>query len=134
MAVRRRSRQREAVLQVLSQKGYHPTAEEVLIRVRREVPNVSLGTIYRNLDQLCESGLVWKIPISDGPCRYEGGGDDHLHALCPLCGSVRDVWPKGDPLDRAALPPEFTHCQYRLLLISPCERCEAFEEADSTEE
>ncbi len=133
MAVQRRSRQREAVLQVLSQKGYHPTAEEVLAEVRREVPNVSLGTIYRNLDQLCDSGVIWKIPLSDGPCRYDGNREDHLHALCPVCGSIRDVWPEGDPIDRAALPPEFVHARYRLLLISPCRRCMSSVEEDSKE-
>ncbi|EFC90598.1 ferric uptake regulator, Fur family [Dethiosulfovibrio peptidovorans DSM 11002] len=123
MAMQRRSRQRDAILKVFEVKGAHPTAEEVLSEVRKEIPNVSLGTVYRNLDQLCEAGMIWKIQMEEGPCRYEGNPDGHLHAVCPICGEIRDVWPSGDPIARDSLPEEFAEAEYRLLLISPCERC-----------
>nr|WP_321500382.1 transcriptional repressor [uncultured Dethiosulfovibrio sp.] len=123
MVIQRRSKQRDAVLAVVSQEGFHPTAEDVLFKVREEMPKVSLGTIYRNLDQLCESGAIWKLPVSDGPCRYEGNPERHLHSMCPICGAVKDVWPSGDPIDRSSLPEEYGEADYRLLLISPCDKC-----------
>lgn len=111
------------MLAAVAQEGYHPTAEDVLVKVREELPNVSLGTIYRNLDQLCDVGMIWKIPISDGPSRYEGNPERHLHSLCPICGSVKDVWPSEDPINRSALPEEYKDSDYRLLLLSVCETC-----------
>ncbi len=123
MVIQRRSRQRDAVLAAVSQKGLHPTAEDVLAKVREELPNVSLGTVYRNLDQLCDAGVIWKIPISDGPSRYEGNPETHLHCLCPICGSVRDVWPSEDPINRSSLPEEIKNADYRLLLLSVCDGC-----------
>ncbi len=123
MVIQRRSVQRDAVLAAVSQEGFHPTADDVLAKVREDLPNVSLGTVYRNLDQLCEAGIIWKLPVSDGPCRYEGNPERHLHAMCPLCGSVRDVWPSGDPINRSSLPEDCRDGDYRLLLISHCDRC-----------
>ncbi|PIE54215.1 MAG: Fur family transcriptional regulator [Dethiosulfovibrio peptidovorans] len=123
MPIQRRTRQRDAVFQVVSRLGHHPTAEEVFWEVRQKIPNVSLGTVYRNLDQLCEAGHILKIPGGDGPCRYEGNGQDHLHVRCPSCGELRDIWPKGDPVNRSVFSEDLSQADFYLEFISPCPKC-----------
>ena len=85
----RRTQPREVVLDVVRGTDSHPTAEQVHGMVRRRLPRVSLGTVYRNLRRLVETGLVKELP---GPhARFDGNATDHHHFTCTECGRIVDV-------------------------------------------
>ncbi|MBR4286234.1 MAG: transcriptional repressor [Clostridia bacterium] len=90
----RSSRQRDAVLEVLRSSCDHPTADMIFERVRTEIPNISLGTVYRNLGQLKDEGFITVVESSDTKVHYEGNLTDHIHFLCKKCHNITDVWCK----------------------------------------
>lgn len=90
MAIERKSKQRDAIINNLKNRYDHPTAMELYLSVREEIPNLSLGTLYRNLSQLEESGLVIRIP--DGATdRFDGNPEPHAHFKCTHCEKVYDL-------------------------------------------
>lgn len=99
-AQRRFSRQREAVLSDLKARSDHPTADEVFASVRRQVPNISLGTVYRNLRELGDGGEI-KVFTHFGRERFDGDNSYHLHFCCSKCGGVQDIPPeRGEAANR----------------------------------
>lgn len=90
MAIERKSKQREAIITELQGRYDHPTAMELYLSVREKIPNLSLGTLYRNLSQLEECGMVLRIP--DGSTdRFDGNVNPHAHFKCSSCGNVYDL-------------------------------------------
>lgn len=87
----KKSRQRTLILETIRQNPIHPTAKEVYNQVREKCPNISLGTVYRNLSTLSEIGMIRHIAVSDGCDRYDGRLDRHFHLICNRCGKVTDV-------------------------------------------
>lgn len=87
----RNTRQREAILRVVRRIGCHPTVDEVYTEVRRELPGVSLGTVYRNLKVLAETGEVAPVAGGGPLSRYDGCADNHYHFRCDSCGRVLDI-------------------------------------------
>lgn len=85
------SRQRNLILETIKNNPIHPTAKEVYSQVRRACPNISLGTVYRNLNYLSETGFIKHISVSDCCDRYDGRLDRHFHLICKCCGCVTDV-------------------------------------------
>lgn len=85
------SRQREIIYDQVMKYPTHPTAEEVYRALKNDNPNLSLGTVYRNLNQLSEAGMLLKIPIADGSDRFDGRTDCHYHMICEKCHRVFDV-------------------------------------------
>ena len=85
------SRQREMILNQVRSFPIHPTADQVYTALKAENPNLSLGTVYRNLNQLSEMGMLLKIRIADGSDRFDGRTDDHYHMVCDDCKQVYDV-------------------------------------------
>ena len=67
------------------------TADEVYSRVRRRLPNISLGTVYRNLDVLSQAGFVRKLCLGGGQRRYDGRLGRHYHVRCAGCGVISDI-------------------------------------------
>ena len=90
----RSSRQRDAVLEVLQNSCDHPTADVIYERVKLQIPNISLGTVYRNLGQLKDEGLITIVESSDTKVHYEGNLTDHIHFLCKKCCNITDVFCK----------------------------------------
>ena len=70
----------------------HPTAEEVYSEVRKIDKNISLGTVYRNLDRLSKENLILRIEIANGKDRFDGDISSHYHAVCKKCGSIIDIF------------------------------------------
>ncbi len=89
--ISKHSKQRDAIMEFLHGNGSHPNAHEIYSAIREEIPNVSLGTIYRNLNQLAEAGEIRKIRCTDGPDRFDFRTDDHGHFICSCCGRFYDV-------------------------------------------
>lgn len=85
------SRQREAVLSVLKNTTSHPTAGWVYEEVRKVIPNVSLGTVYRNLSELCATGDVMGFATGDGTEHFDGNTMAHPHFCCNECKRILDV-------------------------------------------
>jgi len=69
----------------------HPTADEVLERVRSKVPRVSLGTVYRNLEKLRLQGRIRMVRLAGGGAHYDAVLEHHDHFMCERCGAVRDL-------------------------------------------
>lgn len=85
------TRQRRIILDVLAGSKAHPTADEVYQAVRRQMPRISLATVYRNLDLLAGEGRIGRLRLGEGPARYDGHAGDHHHVRCVRCGRVDDV-------------------------------------------
>lgn len=85
------SRQRESIKNFLTHRYDHPTAETVYENIRLEYPNISLGTVYRNLSLLSELGEIQKISTGIGPDRFDGNPKPHYHFFCRQCGGVFDL-------------------------------------------
>ena len=84
------SRQREAIKEFLQGREDHPSADLIYQEMRKQFPNISLGTVYRNLSLLSELGEIRRI-TSDGSDRYDARMMDHSHFICKNCGAVIDV-------------------------------------------
>ena len=91
MKVQKFSKQRESIINYLASTKEHPTADTVYMNIRSIFPNISLGTVYRNLGQLSEQGDILKIVCDDGSVRYDGNPNPHYHFLCIKCSCVQDL-------------------------------------------
>lgn len=85
------SRQRESIKNFLISRCDHPTAETIYENIRLENPNISLGTVYRNLSLLSDIGEIQKISTGMGPDRFDGNTAPHYHLFCKKCGGVFDL-------------------------------------------
>ncbi|MBW1820753.1 MAG: transcriptional repressor [Deltaproteobacteria bacterium] len=87
----RMTRQRRVILEELQSKNNHPSADELYERVRVHLPRISLGTIYRNLEILCELEQIQKLSLSGSLKRYDGNPLKHYHIRCVRCNRVDDA-------------------------------------------
>jgi Fur family peroxide stress response transcriptional regulator len=85
------TRQRMAVFEALLESRGHPTAEELYRLVRPGMEKLSLATVYNALEALCNVGLVDRLPMSNGCCRYDGDTDWHLHVRFPETSEIEDL-------------------------------------------
>jgi Fur family transcriptional regulator, peroxide stress response regulator len=119
--------QRAAVYGFLASTDMHPTADEVFLAVRSEVPVISLATVYKSLETLAGCGLVTKLTYGDGSARYDGRTDPHHHARCLSCSTIVDLpgsIPTGSLSDLDEGADDFDVVGYRLELVGYCARCQ----------
>jgi len=83
--------QRAAVFRLVARSRVHPTAEDVFLGVRAEVPGISLATVYKSLEMLVSCGLAKKLTPPNGSARFCGRTEPHHHARCLACGGLSDV-------------------------------------------
>jgi len=88
---RRATKQRAAILKTLRSNQTHPTADQIYDAVRQQIPNISKGTVYRNLQVLREDGFISELILNDTLHRYEEKQDKHYHFRCELCERVSDL-------------------------------------------
>ncbi len=86
------SRQRESIKTFLMDRKDHPTADTVYMHVRQQYPNISLGTVYRNLTLLSDIGEISRLNVGDGVDRFDADTTPHQHIVCTHCGCVQDVY------------------------------------------
>lgn len=91
MATLKYSKQRESIKEYLNNTYDHPTADTVYLNVKQKFPNISLGTVYRNLNLLSDIGDAIKIPTPNGGDRFDGRTNPHYHFCCTTCGKVIDL-------------------------------------------
>jgi Fur family peroxide stress response transcriptional regulator len=124
--MRRETRQREAILRFLRNTRSHPTADQTYDEVRKEIPNISKGTVYRNLQVLQENGAITELRLTGTLSRYEVKQDNHYHFRCEQCGRVSDIhMPVDKKLDqqaanRTGLKISYHQLEFRGL----CKECE----------
>jgi len=87
----KKSKQRDAIIKCLSNRTDHPTAETIYKELKTECPSISLGTVYRNLNQLAAWNTIQKIALGFGPDRFDPNSTPHAHFYCSKCGSVSDI-------------------------------------------
>ena len=87
----RMTKQRKEILKVLCATKTHPTADWIYDQVRKKIPNISLGTIYRNLNILVEMGKIRVLNYGSSYSRYDGVAENHYHFICDSCGKVFDI-------------------------------------------
>jgi Fe2+ or Zn2+ uptake regulation protein len=124
-ATTRYSRQREAILKLLESTDEHPTAETIYERIRLTIPNISLGTVYRNLAFLADSGRIIKIRMRDDTLRFDARIHTHYHVQCRLSGKVDDLAMDVDPQlsDEAERLPGAMIEFHDLCFIGVCREC-----------
>ncbi len=89
--IRRHTKQRQIVLNILRNADSHPTADWIYDEARKVIPNISKGTVYRNLKILSKSGEISELNLSGMVSRFEGNQENHYHFRCENCGRVFDL-------------------------------------------
>ena len=93
----RYSRQRELVAQIVSGRKDHPTADVIYLSAREIEPNISLGTVYRNLSKLSDENVIIKLGLGTSVEHFDGNPMPHYHVMCTECGAIDDI--EAEPLD-----------------------------------
>jgi Fe2+ or Zn2+ uptake regulation protein len=128
MNAARSTRQKEAILRAALASGEHPTADMIYAAVRRELPRISLGTVYRNLQRLVAEGRISLTPIQDASgrsARFDPEIRPHDHFVCQRCQRIHDV----DRDTRGAIDLEpfekqgFQVTSHTLAVYGICPRC-----------
>lgn len=87
-----KSRQRDLILSFVIQSMNHPSAEEVYLNVKEILPNISLGTVYRNLNTLADNGYIRRITVKNSHDRFDKTLCSHYHIRCVICDKVNDIF------------------------------------------
>ncbi|HEX3626269.1 MAG TPA: Fur family transcriptional regulator [Verrucomicrobiae bacterium] len=115
--------QRQQVYDVLLHKRDHPTADEVFIRAKKQMPEISHATVYNCLDALVKSGLVRQVTLNRGAARFCPNMHEHCHFYCDECGSVFDVGLPCEARDAVALPRGFRAEHFDIAIHGHCAGC-----------
>ena len=120
----RMTKQRKVILEELRKVHSHPTADELYEMVRTRMPRISLGTVYRNLDFLTESGEILKIDAAGSIRRFDGDTRPHQHVRCRVCGRIGDVIPPLPAPEVNAIKVDgFQVLSSRIEYEGICDRC-----------
>lgn len=122
----KKTKQKEVILRVLRSTTSHPTATWIYDEVRKEIPNISLGTVYRNLRLLKERGEILELELNGTASRFDARTDNHDHFTCEKCGHVFDIdEPVGQKFNgRVARKTGFKISYYRLEFHGLCRECQ----------
>jgi Fur family transcriptional regulator, peroxide stress response regulator len=114
--------QRQHVYNLLLQKSDHPTAEEVFIRAKQNMPEISMATVYNCLDALVKCGVARQVTVDRGATRFCPNMEEHCHYYCDECGTVFDV---ALPADSTMMPrPKgFKVDHYDIAVHGVCAAC-----------
>ena len=121
----RMTRQRRVIVEEMKRTRSHPTVHEVYTRVRRRLPRISLGTVYRNLEVLSACGLIRKLELTGRRKRFDATTEEHCHVRCLTCGRVDDVpGSTAEPVARRiAGKTGYEIVGHRLEFTGYCPRC-----------
>ena len=117
----RYSRQREALVRLLLSTKSHPDAEWLYEGLKKEYPNISLGTVYRNLRQLADAGEILELSYGQAS-HFDGDLSPHYHFQCDLCKRIYDI-PSGDISLNIKSEPGFEINGFKLVLNGICCNC-----------
>ena len=116
--------QRERVYDILLETRDHPTAEQVFLRAKQTMPEISFATVYNSLSVLVECGLVRQVILDRTSTRFCPNMEDHYHFYCEICGEVSDIEvEKSRTASQFSLPEGFMVSKYDLSLKGTCPKC-----------
>jgi len=126
----RYSKQREVILNIVKQSYNHPDAEYIYNEVRKIIPNISLGTVYRNLKALVETGEIIKISGLEDKEHYDKTVHDHIHFICEKCKEVIDYhdYDFKELENKLENKFDFKVNNYNFTIIGICHSCQNKEE------
>lgn len=113
--------QKKIILDYLKSVKTHPSAETIYLAVKKKLPQISRGTVYRNLKKLKEKGLILEIPL--GISRYDGDTLPHAHFFCESCGKIFDVFEKNFILKQKKLKVGKIK-NYQIYFYGTCQNCQ----------
>ncbi|MCX6645576.1 MAG: transcriptional repressor [bacterium] len=121
----RNTQQRAIILEELNKLKSHPTASELYEIVRKRLPKISLGTVYRNLEFLTEAGIIQRLELSGSESRFDGTAYRHNHIHCMLCGRVDDLMglPDDPVVKRPKIIDGYRVAGYHLEFYGTCPAC-----------
>lgn len=123
----RMTKQRQVILEELCKVTSHPTADEMYQMIRKRLPKISLGTVYRNLEILSSLGMVLKLDVGGTQKRFDGNVNPHHHVRCASCGCVADLMdmPVDKTLEQKAQEyTDFRIERHSLEFIGTCPSCQ----------
>ncbi len=115
--------QRQHVYDVLIEERDHPTAEEVFIRAKREMPDISMATVYNCLDALVQSGMARQVNVDRGATRFCPNMREHCHFYCDSCAKVFDIDLPSEGPDGITLPKGFKAARFEIAIHGLCAKC-----------
>jgi Fur family peroxide stress response transcriptional regulator len=128
--LRKHSRQRDAIYNAIRSTDTHPSAEWVYAKVRDELPDISLGTVYRNIAVFKSEGGIVSVGVVNGQERFDARTDEHAHFVCERCGAIIDLEADGDgPPGGEYIARRYGARVYRVQYYGLCADC-----LDSAEE
>ena len=119
-------RKRDAILSYLRHTDQHPSAETVYAELKKEIPDLSLGTVYRNIALFKQQGLIQSLGNVKGVERFDGTVVPHVHFVCSVCGEIRDLTQLHVPqllCDKAASEADAVVEQCMLTFLGTCSDC-----------
>lgn len=121
----KRSKQREKILSILRSTDCHPTAGWVYDQLKTDFPNLSMGTVYRNINILLDQNLIRKIEAGSSFDRYDATTETHYHFFCRECGCVDDLPLEvtGDLESKVRKLTDYEIDEHRLDFYGKCPRC-----------
>lgn len=125
-SVQKHSRKRDAILSCLRQTDCHPTADWVYRQLKPQIPDLSLGTVYRNLAAFKRDGLIDSVGTVGGLERFDARTDPHCHFICRHCGCVQDLALPGPSAALTRRAQQALGAQidgYRLNFYGYCHEC-----------
>ena len=124
MRQKRMTKQKRVIQEVLCSTRSHPTADWIFEEARKQIPDISLGTVYRNLQVLLEEGKIQELNYGKDQSRFDGDPEHHYHFVCTCCGQVMDFMPDAPPLPQELLDSAPGRVDsYRLECYGLCQGC-----------
>ncbi len=122
----RTSAQRDLVLKIVNNNFNHLSAIEIYDIAKKIIKNISLGTVYRNINQLCDNNLIKRIKCSDNIDRFDNVKKSHSHFICNKCGKIEDIFENLFVKDAEFQNNKIT--EYDLVLKGICSECQKKED------
>lgn len=121
----KKSYQRDIILKIVMDSYDHPTADTIYNRVQNIIPNISLGTVYRNLNALADNGYIKRIGVQNNQDRFDKIISNHHHIRCVLCNSVKDIFfdISNDFCDKIELETDYKILSHDLVFEGICPNC-----------
>ncbi len=120
--------QRQVIYEAVVDSHEHPTPELIYEQVRRRIPSISLGTVYKNVKTFLDTGVLKEVTLHHGSLRLESNMTPHHHLVCSSCKAIFDIDESAvEPvhLPKSALLKGFSIDQYRVEFVGECKKCRA---------
>ena len=117
--------QRQIILEELGKVKFHPTANEVYDMVRKRLPRIGLGTVYRNLELMAENGIILKLEVGGTQKRFDAATHLHYHIRCLACSRVDDIeLPVQQEINEiASRNSSYEVLSHHIEFLGTCEQC-----------